>query len=126
MNVDIVFYQAINHIRSKTQSFWSCGSLLACGFVSCFKVFGVCSYLSWMCAIQCPVWNLSDSLPCCSFLKAFGVLFRVRYMYTQLGGELQNLYTTLLDPFFVLYPPYALLHRAFISLHCYMFPIIFP
>lgn len=41
------------------------------------------------------IWDLSDALSCSSFLKRFGVMFRVRYMLMQLGGEPKSLYTVL-------------------------------
>lgn len=81
------FNQAINHIRSKTQVF----SCLLSVVPESVQFQSLCSdiQIPYMCAIHCPVWDLSDALPCSSFLKDFGVLFMVRYMLTQVGNELK-------------------------------------
>ena len=72
------------------------------------------------------IWDLSDALSCSSFLKRFGVMFRVRYMLMQLGGEPKSLYTVLtflcslhttISPIFSGF----LKPRVFISLCFYVF-----
>lgn len=46
-------------------------------------------HLDWccMCTLQWLVWDLDSGLPCCSVLRVFGMLFRVRFMHVQFVGS---------------------------------------